>query len=498
MASISCDKAGRRTVQFVGADSKRRTIRLGKVSQKSAETVRGHVEQLNSARIIPGTVVPDATARWVRDLEGALSVKLAKVGLVQRRKVATLQAFITEYITGRVDVKPATREIWSQGERGLVDFFGGGKPVREITAGGAENYKMALIGEKLASMTIRKRLQFAKTVFRAMVKHRLIDSNPFAEVGIQATMDPDRQRFIGREDTAKLLEAAPDCTWRTIIALSRFGGLRCPSEVLSLQWQAIDWAAGKMRVTSPKTEHHPGKESRMVPIFPELRPILEEAFEAAPEGAVYVCGERYRAAAMGPHGWRNCNMRTQFERIVKRAGLKPWPRLFHNLRATRQTELAERFPSHVVCDWLGNSEDIARKHYLQTTDEHLQRALEPAPSSSPVNRTVQRPCSALQNPVQSVAVLAGKDLYKNEENPGKHGFPGASSYTNADGEELEHAPDFTGNTGYSEKSAAESGAVGGENGPFDPDLAAVVKAWPDLPEAARQTVLSIIREGRAT
>ena len=135
MASISCDKAGRRTVQFIGADSKRRSIRLGEVSKKAAETVRGHVEQLNNAKIIPGTVVPDATAHWVKDLEAVLSAKLAKVGLIQRRKVATLQAFITEYITSRVDVKPATREIWSQGERGLVDFFGGGKPVREITAG---------------------------------------------------------------------------------------------------------------------------------------------------------------------------------------------------------------------------------------------------------------------------------------------------------------------------------------------------------------------------
>jgi hypothetical protein len=50
---------------------------------------------------------------------------------------------------------------------------------------------------------------------------------------------------------------------------------------------------------------------------------------------------------MGKSGWRNVNLRTQFERIVKHAGLKKWPRLFHNLRSSRQTELAETFPSHV-------------------------------------------------------------------------------------------------------------------------------------------------------
>ena len=80
-------------------------------------------------------------------------------------------------------------------------------------------------------------------------------------------------------------------------------------------------------------------------------------------------------------------------RVIHRAGLTPWPRLFHNLRSTRQTELAEKFPSHVVCDWLGNSEDIARKHYLQITDEHFQRAMEPAASGRPSNPTVQCACT---------------------------------------------------------------------------------------------------------
>ena len=51
----------------------------------------------------------------------------------------------------------------------------------------------------------------------------------------------------------------------------------------------------------------------------------------------------------------NANLRTQLQRIIKRAGLKPWPKLFHNLRATRQTELSEEFPAHVVCSWLGNT-----------------------------------------------------------------------------------------------------------------------------------------------
>ena len=65
---------------------------------------------------------------------------------------------------------------------------------------------------------------------------------------------------------------------------------------------------------------------------------------------------------------------TQLTRIVKRAGLEPWPRIFHNMRSSRQTEQAEKLPSHVVCKFMGNSLQVAQKHYLQVTDEHFEWA----------------------------------------------------------------------------------------------------------------------------
>jgi len=126
-------------------------------------------------------------------------------------------------------------------------------------------------------------------------------------------------------------------------------------------------------VQSPKTAHH-GKDSRVIPLFPELKAILTEAFDLAPEGAEYVIGGGYRERALTSNGWRNCNLRTQFERLVKRAGLQPWPRLFQNLRASRETELAQGYPIHVVTAWLGNTPNIALKHYLQVTDSDFERA----------------------------------------------------------------------------------------------------------------------------
>jgi hypothetical protein len=123
-----------------------------------------------------------------------------------------------------------------------------------------------------------------------------------------------------------------------------------------------------MTVHSPKTARK-GKPTRLVPIFPELRPYLEAVYFAALETGElpeYVI-TRYRDT--------NANLRTQLCRILTRAGLVPWEKLFQNLRATRATELVSQgWPEFKVCAWLGHTEAVAKKHYWQVTDDDYQRA----------------------------------------------------------------------------------------------------------------------------
>ncbi len=116
---------------------------------------------------------------------------------------------------------------------------------------------------------------------------------------------------------------------------------------------------------SPKTEHHEGKASRIVPLFPELLQPLLDLRAATPADATYVIN-RYRGG---------CNLNPHLRRIIGRAGLKPWERTWHNMRASRQTELATSYPLHTVCAWLGNTKAIAAGHYLQITDGDWQRAV---------------------------------------------------------------------------------------------------------------------------
>ena len=106
MASITTEPKGRKTIQFKGKDGKRRSIRLGKVSLRLAESVKVRVEQLNAAAIT-GHAMDAETARWLPTIEGELADKLASVGLIPLREVTTLDSFIQQYCDSRSNVKPA-------------------------------------------------------------------------------------------------------------------------------------------------------------------------------------------------------------------------------------------------------------------------------------------------------------------------------------------------------------------------------------------------------
>ena len=373
MAGIFRDNNGTRRIHFHAPDGKRKTIRLGKCSQKVAEAVKVKIEALVTA--IAANQPADAeTAKWVSGLDAAMANKLAAVGLTARREDGTLGGLLKVF-DRRNDVKPATKIVWGQARRNLIEFFGEDAILRNITSGQAEDFHQHLVGLGLAYWTVHKRLQFCRMFFRTAIRRGLLFTNPFAEVQHKRGSTTERQFFVTRDVIAKIMRVC-NLNWRVILGLSRFGGLRCPSEVLSLRWADVNWETNRFTVWSPKTEHHDGKDHRIVPIFPELRPILEEAYqEAKKENYLYVVNGTYRIAAMGPSGWKNANLRTQFQKLIKRAGLTSWPRLFHNMRASRETELVEQFPVQVVTAWLGNTPSIAMRHYLQVRDSDYEKAI---------------------------------------------------------------------------------------------------------------------------
>ncbi len=379
MASIGWE-GKRARILFRDSAGKQQTLRLGECPKADARTARAAVGHLVIAKRHNGVPHPDAV-RWLEGIDDVLYSRVAALGLCQPRAgaaVVTL-ANLLDRFDAAVAVKPTTQYKYRAVAESLRAFLGADKALASITPAHADNWRKSIAEPKanpddktepakaLARATVAKRVVIAKGVFRKAVRWGLVASSPFADLRAGSQSNPDRAHYVTVESIRAILAVCPDDQWREIIALSRFAGLRCPSEVVGLRWGDIVWDKGRMTVRSPKTANHEGHAVRVVPIAPELRPILQDLFDRAEVGAEAVV-PRLRV------GGAAVNLRTQFERIIAKAGVKPWPRLFHNMRASCATDWVERFPAHVVAGWLGHSPMIAAQHYLQTRDANFDRA----------------------------------------------------------------------------------------------------------------------------
>jgi len=253
---------------------------------------------------------------------------------------------------------------------------------------------------------------------------------------------------------------------------------------LALRWVDIDWEHERITIHSPKTEHHPDGPNRVAPISPELRPYLEAAWDEEPEGTTRVI-TRYRDV--------NSNLRTQLLRIIKRAGVKSRPKLFQNMRSSREAELVEQYPIHVVCEWIGNSPNVAKEHYLQMREEYSQHAIANSGDSSAAE-SAAIDAKALPKTLPNEKAPSRTDSQETKKPSGltTQGVlvPLVTETEPAPPRGDELPQETLGNTQISGIGGAESGAV---------DAADFLRSrWPGLTDQAVQRITSLIMAELAT
>jgi len=370
MASLDREKRGGREIgwriRWVEADGRQVSLRLGDIAKRNAERMLLLTERLLESKRL-GLPLDSETARWVSELSPEMADRLARLGLIAPQRFLTLQELLTDWLEN-TPYKPVSIGVRKTAIKEIISFFGPDKPAREITQADAEAFRAYLIQKGLRAATIAKRLQLAGTAFRRAMRKGWVEKNPFEHVRHTTGNPAERRCYIPAETVERLLHYCPNWVWRLLLVLARFGGLRTPSEPFSLRWSDVLWEEGRLVIDSPKTG------LRTMPLFPRVRKALEEAFELAEPGSVYIIPEEYRRRAMGPCGFQNANLRTTLEKIIRRAGVEPWPKPWHNLRSSCETDLVNRYPLPVVAKWLGNSSMIAYRHYVDPTDEAFRRA----------------------------------------------------------------------------------------------------------------------------
>jgi len=360
-----------RRIDFRDRHGRRQYIRLGAVPKREAERIGRYVDRIVSDQKL-GRPHDHDVVEWLSGLDAAVAERQQAAGLVEgTRQTATRLGDFLDQAMASMTIKPGTRTFYGHTVRNLWEYFGKAKVLREITRADAAAWRAWLVNhEGLSKATVGRRAIAARTLFKLAVEWELIPKNPMEGVKGGSQANPHRLVYVPAEDVRRVLEQIPCPQWRAIVALARWGGIRTPSETLGLTWQDVNWdsEAGTLRVRSPKTEHHPGHEERIIPLFPEVRAALLDVFEDAHPGETDIITRHRKSQA---------NLRTQLHRWIRAAGRAPWPRCFHNLRASRETAPMREYDRALVCRWIGNSPAVAARHYASISDMNadLRRAV---------------------------------------------------------------------------------------------------------------------------
>ena len=247
----------------------------------------------------------------------------------------------------------------------LLAFWGVDCRISQITRSIAREFKTALANGELVHINKRHRMpgpvtvervaKEARSIFNQALDDGLILINPFAKLVRKVDVEKD-WHYVDLDETNRLLDACPNNDWRMLLALCRFAGLR-QGEALALKWNNVRWDENCLRVWATKTK------MRVVPVVPELYPLLQDAYEQAPVGEVMVVS-----------GISKSNLWRDFQVICKRAGVKLYEKWCHTLRKNREQDWAQKFPNHIVAEWMGHSPEVARTHYLKVDDLNMQAA----------------------------------------------------------------------------------------------------------------------------
>jgi len=342
----------------------RKSIRFGKQNKQRLQTIKNYMDDVVTAKKL-GVRLEESTIEWLSRLDTEIHARIADAGLVKPRQVVnpqTVKAFIDDFLSKKAFCKENTKRNYLRTASLLTDFFDD-LELSCVTPGLADEYKEHLL-VNYSTATVGREVKRARQFFESACRHRLISENPFANLQPPSQVNTSRNQHVSAEDIHRVIEACPSCEWRALIAMARFAGLRIPSEITALKWEDINFETRRITIHSPKTEHHTGGESRVIPIFKKLQPFLSDLWESCDEGEAYVF----------PRLRQQENLRTQLLRIIKRACVDRWPRLFQNLRASCESDLVREHSMFAVCKWLGNSPTVAKQHYLHLTDLDFDRA----------------------------------------------------------------------------------------------------------------------------
>ncbi len=330
-------------------DRKRTCIRLGKLSEKNAQLVNRHINELLESKK-HNTDIPPATCDWLRKADRKLLSKLADYGLCPTMQDPTVLEFVARFRKIK-NVAPRTQYQFEIVERHLLEFFGSSKRLKDVTPSDADDLYQWMLKRYNINSANRK-IGRCREIFNEAIEQDLIVKNVFKKKTISVTVGAKKKQEVTESTIWQVIEHCPSTEWKLLFAFARWIGCRIPSEIENLSWEHIDWERSAILVQSPKTACK-GKPERLVPIFPEVAELLEKQFDEVAEGEQFVF----------PTLRNHKNLSTTAKKYVKKSKLPVWGSFWNSLRANRETDLMDSHGIRKACAWIGNTPTVAMKNY---------------------------------------------------------------------------------------------------------------------------------------
>ena len=349
----------------------RPTITLGDCTKAEAQDFRERVRDLVKSRRV-GRRLREATENWLDGLDRTMEQRLATLGLLEHVKLVPKLGDWCEKFLDSNPVKgqkghrcPGTQQRYEHTMAWLKAFFPADRTLDSFRDHDAGQWREWLVntartpgGRELREATVRTHSRNARAIFNAAVKARLIRDNSFTTLEC-ASVAGDKLHHFDDDETKCILDACSNVTWRLLIGLARYAGLRTPSETLAVTWDRIDWDEKTLRVYAQKTDRE-----RVVPLRAELFDLLLTGSHELGLGGRIVDRS-------------SNNLRVDTKRILTRAGIpnaNGIRKIYQSFRASAENDFREMGVGESTYSyWLGHSPNVSRKHYVSPTDSEIQR-----------------------------------------------------------------------------------------------------------------------------
>lgn len=455
----------------ISIGDRRTTLRLGLLSEKAAKEVSGHIDHLIEATR-HSTRIEAETKAWLRSADSKLVEKLHSLGLCPRFSNPTVADFTQAYIDSKA-LKVAKRTVvsLSHARTNLIGHLGSDIRMDSVTANDAVEFFDYLIKDAgLNENTARGRFSKVRQMFNNALERDVITRNPFKLASCSVSVGAAKKDYVPESVITETLDHCPTTEWKLLFMFGRFVGCRMPSEIQGLIWADVNWEKNTILIRSPKTERR-GKASRLVPIFPQIRPHLEKQFEQARKSTKQ---GKLRDSHVFPTLRHHTNAATTAKKYVEAAGFAAWDKFWNSLRASRETDLMDAVGLRRACQWIGNSPKVAMANYaLMKSTDYIDAGANPKSDA----KSDAAPCRIGENGDPSNSKTPGKPTITEKQ------------VAEAGLETLRYSQ---GKRRHSEKSDAKSDALNLKSDALPSDEVALLNAWRSADEATRRRVLSVL------